>query len=154
MSAWLQIILTAALTLVGGIILLLIGEFTKTLIILPLQKFREQVQLILDRIDFYANKLTNHYPEEPSPVQQNEILTMNNDLRSAATQLRSKYQTISCRRILVKIRYIPSIEQIEKAYSALLYLHNSTLYAGQVDKHSNSAINHDKIEEIKNNLTT
>jgi len=59
MTDWKTIILTAAATLIGGTILFGISEFIKILVLLPLQKYREHVQLVLDRVDMYAYHCVN-----------------------------------------------------------------------------------------------
>ena len=85
MSDLLQIFLTAALTILGGIVLFIFGEFAKVLIVQPLQKYTEQVQLIRDRLDFYANRVTNYFSEEPNDEEWKLIQQINADFRSVAT---------------------------------------------------------------------
>lgn len=148
-----SIFLTAALTLLGGTIILILGEFTKVLVILPLQKFKEQIQLTLDRVDFYSNRICNHFPAKPSDKEKALISQMENDLRSAATQLSSKYAVISLKKLLVAVHVLPSGTCINDAYTALIYLHNSTLYTSTVDEHNNTRANSSKIDIVKAALT-
>lgn len=148
-----KIVLTAAVTLLGGTTLLVTGEFLKALVIVPLQKYKEQVQLTLDRLDYYANRLTNHFNANPNKEEQELIATIKADLRSAATQLSSKYVSISWRKLLIFLKVIPTGKNIEKAYSGLMFLHNSILYKDQVDEHNNTRINAQKITEVKAALT-
>ena len=109
MSDLMQIFLTAALTLLGGTLLFIVGEFTKVLVVIPLQKYKEHVQTTLDRVDFYANRITNFFPEKPSDEEWDLIGQISTDLRSAATQLRSKYVVISMRGLLIKMKLIPHL---------------------------------------------
>ncbi|HSX15030.1 MAG TPA: hypothetical protein VLE72_03970 [Candidatus Saccharimonadales bacterium] len=152
MSDWLKIILTAAATLIGGMILFVFAEFARALVLTPLYKYREQVQLVLDRLDYYSNRLTNFFPDEPSEQERQLIKQIESDLRSAATQLKSKYMSITWRKSLILIRIIPSQDKVNEAYQSLIYLHNSILYKGQVDEHNNAKTNNEKIELVKNAL--
>lgn len=131
MSDLFKISLTAALTLLGGVILFAFGEFVKVLIITPLQKFKEQVQLTLDRIDFYANQITNFFPAKPSKHEQEHMQKISADFRSAATQLRSKYAVIGLKEFLVNLGTIPSINEIDEVYGSLMLLSNNLPIEGR-----------------------
>ncbi|HSX31617.1 MAG TPA: hypothetical protein VLE99_06910 [Candidatus Saccharimonadales bacterium] len=152
MSDLLQIFLTAGLTIVGGVILFIFGEFAKVLIIQPLQKYNEQVQLIRDRLDFYANRVTNYFSEEPNDEEWKLIQQINADFRSAATQLSSKYAGIMRRKLLIRLKIIPTPEMVEEAYRHLMLLSNNVPRRGRRDRdgeHDPIMINHDAIEKVK-----
>lgn len=152
MSDALQIALTAALTLIGGIILFIFGEFAKVLIVQPLQKYNEQVQLIRDRLDFYANRVTNYFSEEPNEEEWKLIQQINGDFRSAATQLSSKYAGIARRKLLIKLKIIPPPEKIDEAYRHLMLLSNNLPRRGRHERdaeHDPIMINHDAIDKVK-----
>ncbi|HEU5004498.1 MAG TPA: hypothetical protein VFT49_00215 [Candidatus Saccharimonadales bacterium] len=149
MADWVKIVLTAAVTLIGGTILFGVSEVVKVLVLAPLQKFKAHVQLTLDRIDFYANRITNPFSENPTDDERRLMAQIQADLRSAATGLSSTYVTISLRKVLIKLKIIPKQEAITKAYGALMYLSNSLLVRGHMDEADNPRNNHAKIEEIK-----
>lgn len=155
MSDAMQIVLTAALTLLGGTMLFIFGEFAKVLVVIPLQKFKEQVQLTLDRLDFYANRITNYFSEEPSEEEWELIWQIGADFRSAATQLRSKYAVISLRKLLIMLHVIPSTKNMEEAYGSLMLLSNNIPRAGRDMNREIDPImrNHDAMEKTKNALT-
>lgn len=148
------IVLTAALTLIGGVILFILSEFVRILVVIPLQKYNEQVQLTLNILDFYSNRLCNHFSAKPDAEEQKLIDTIKDKLRSGATRINSKYNSISLRHILVWLKLIPSGEKIQEVYGALIYLHNSILYEGEVDEYNNTSENRQKIEIVKNSLLT
>ena len=52
-------IVTAGLTLSGGVILFMISELMRGFIIKPVIAMREHIGLIVDRIIFWENKLTS-----------------------------------------------------------------------------------------------
>ncbi len=152
MSDLLQIFLTAGLTLIGGVVLFIFGEFAKVLIIQPLQKYNEQVQLIRDRLDFYANRVTNYFSEEPNDEEWKLIQQINADFRSAATQLSSKYAGIARRKLLIRFKVIPTPEKIEEAYRNLMFLSNNLPRRGRDDRDSEVnpiMVNHDAIDKVK-----
>jgi hypothetical protein len=151
MSDLLKIFLTAALTLFGGTLLLVFGEFVKVLVVVPLQKYREHVQVTRDRLDFYANQITNFFPASPSDEEWDRIRQISRDLRSAATQLSSKYAGISSRRLLIKMKIIPSAKKLAEAYGSLIFLSNSIPRHGErLDgEHDPIIMNNDHIERAK-----
>jgi hypothetical protein len=153
MTNWETITLTAAVTLIGGTILFGISEFIKVLVLVPLQRFREHVQLVLDRTDFYANRITNYFPTNPSDRDKQLMEQITADFRSAATGLSSTYVSISFHKTLVKFHIIPSPEKIHKAYGALMYLSNSILIRGQDNEVDTPTNNNKQIEIIKVALT-
>ena len=146
------IVLTAGLTLIGGVVILILGELFKTLVIIPLQKYREQVQVVLDRVDFYSNYLTNYFSAKPTAREQEVIDNIRADLRSGATQLSSKYASIALGRLLVHLRLLRPKAKIQTAYGSLMYLHNSILYEGKGSSHQNPTENLKHIEAIQRAL--
>jgi len=150
-----NIVLTAALTLFGGMILFILSEFVRVLIVVPLQRYKEHVQVVFDRVDFYSNRLTNFFSADPGEEELQLMRQISSELRSAATQLNSKYATISWRSLLIKLHIVPSAEELQKAYGGLVFLSNNLPREGRT---SNDAIdpimkNNDRIDEIKLALT-
>lgn len=155
MSDLLQIVLTTAFTLIGGTLLFVFGEFVRVLVVVPLQKYKEQVQLTLDRIDFYANRVTNYFSEKPNDEEWELIQQIVADFRSAATQLSSKYAGISMRRLLIRMKIIPSVEKLDETYKSLVFLSNNIPRHGRRDadtEHDPIMMNHDAMEKAKTAL--
>lgn len=146
-----KIVLTAALTLIGGTLLFVFGEFVKVLVVVPLQKYKEHVQLVRDRVDFYSNRVTNFFSAEPDDEEWELIRRISADFRSSATQLSSKYAGISWRKLLVKFRIIPSAEKLDEAYRSLIFLSNSIPREGRDSNREIDPImlNHEHIEKVK-----
>lgn len=147
-AAW-----TAAFTLLGGTLLFIFGEFAKVLIIVPLQKYKEHVQVTLDRVEFYSNQLTNFFSDKPDKKELERMGQISADLRSAATQLKSKYTVISFKKFLTILRIIPSKKQLGEACGCLIFLSNNLPQAGRLrnrdPKHDQITHNDARIEEIK-----
>lgn len=155
MSDLVQIFLTSALTLIGGTLLFLFGEFIKVLVVVPLQKYKEQVQLTFDRLDFYANRVTNFFSAEPTEEEWELMQQISGDFRSAATQLSSRYANISLRTLLTKFKIIPSAEKLKEAYGSLILLSNNLPREGRDSNKEIDPImiNHEQIEKVRSALT-
>lgn len=154
MSDGLQILLTAAATLIGGALLLLFGEFMKILVIIPLKNYRDHVQLILDRLDYHANFITNFFSENPSAEELEHKRSIIKDFRSAATKLNSAYAGISMRKYLVKLRLLPKPENVREAYGRLIFISNNMPTRGRDsnDELNPITLNHEASEKIKEML--
>lgn len=145
-----KIIWTSVLTLAGGVVLFVLSELLKILVITPIHKLREQIQEALAKLDFHCNMLTNYFSSEPSETEKLTIRKIKKDLRFSATQLKSKYSVIPCKKLFARIGLIPSAENINIAYHGLIYLHNSILYEGQRSYVVNEIeLNNNEIERIK-----
>ncbi len=149
-----MVLLTACATLIGGVILLITTELLKVIVISPAQNTRGQIQVVLSRIDFYSNKLTNFFSAEPTEHEINIIKSITKDLREAATDLKSNYTLVPMKRFLSFIRVLPSQERIDVAFHGLIYLHNSILYEGRRDYIVNLIdMNDNQIDRIHAALT-
>lgn len=154
MSDLIQILITTSLTLIVGTLLLVFGELTKVLVVIPLQKYKEHVQTTLNHMDFYANRITSHFSDKPSDEDRELIKVIRDGLRSGATRLSSLYVSISFGNLLVKMKLLPTVENLDKAYRSLMYLSNSTLYESTVNEHQNALRNNDEIDNVKKALRT
>lgn len=149
MSDTWKIVLTSSLTLFGGVVLFVAGEFVRTLVIIPLQKYKEHVETILDRLDFYANFYTRIFPDNPSDKEKLEIENYVAHMRSAASQLTAKYTLISWKGLLVMQRTIPTKDKIEKVHGSLIYLSNSILYKSTLDAHNKPVKNSEEAGKVR-----
>lgn len=107
-----NIILTACATLIGGVLLLIVSELFKVLVIVPTQKTREQIQVVLSQVDFYSNRLTNFFSAEPTEHEIDIIKSITQDLRKAATDLQSKYELVYMKKPLALLKILPSQDYI------------------------------------------
>ena len=122
-----NIFFTASLTLVGGVILLVMTEILKTMLIAPIQKTREQIQVVLSKVDLHCNMLTNFFSKNPDDDEKMVIKSIRRDLRESATNLKSNYTMLSLKNLLSWMKILPSQDHVDVAYSSLIYLHNSIL---------------------------
>jgi hypothetical protein len=112
-------VITAAFTILGASIILLFNS----LVVKPLIKLREHIGLTADRIDFYANRITNSFKSHEFSIQAQ----VRDDLRSAATQLKAKAWAVPMKSVLSFFRLIPEKTNIYNAYSKLIFLSNSLI---------------------------
>ncbi len=155
MPEWLQILMTAAVTLLGGIVLLVTSEFIKLLVITPLKQYRDHVQFILDRLDFHAGYVTNFFSEEPSEEERELMRQISKDFRTAATKLNAVYAGVTLKKTLEKWKLLPKRDDINNAYGKLLLLSNNLPRASR-STHGRDPIltNHEAMEDIKKLLRT
>ena len=99
MDALTQILLTSAVTLISGLVLLIISEFIRLLIVVPLKKYRDHVEFVLDRIDFHSNYVTNFFSEDPNDEEKELMRQISKDFRKAATLLNTLYASISMKKL-------------------------------------------------------
>ncbi len=128
MSEGNNIALTAIATLCGGIVLFVITRIVESLFITPLIKLREQIGVINDRLIYYADRIANpaviSFSELGSDfAQQLEMIRL--DIRSGATQLRSKAHAVPGLKYWHMVRLAPSPAQIKDASKEIIGLSNS-----------------------------
>lgn len=150
---WLTIVLTAAATLIGGVLLLIITESIRLFVIQPLKSYRDHVELILDRLDYHANLMTNFFSEQPEKEELEKMREIQKDFRSAATQLNAKYASISMKWLLIKFRWIPTKKDKEEVHGKLIFLSNNFPKVSRTHDTNDPIMNNDKaIEFIKSKL--
>ena len=156
MSEGVKIALTAAFTLIGGVVLFVVGKAIEVLVVIPLQRYKEQAQLALERVDFYSNQLTNYFSDEPDEAERVRMRELSFELRAVATQLKAKYVVISWRRLLVKAKVIPSRADLDRAFGNLILLSNNLPRAsrekGRTVEQSPINVNSKAIEQIQSVL--
>ena len=150
---WLTIVLTAAATLIGGVLLLIFTESIRLFVIQPLKAYRDHVELILDRLDYHANYMTNFFSEKPDDEERGKIREIQGDLRSAATQLNAKYASISMKWLLIRLGWIPDKNDIAEMHGKLIFLSNNFPKVSRTDDKRDPIMKNDEaIEAIKSKL--
>jgi hypothetical protein len=120
MSETVQIILTSALTIIGGIALLVFGEIFTKFFIEPIYEQKKLISEIAETLIFYANLYSN--PGVGTIEDQDKAQDV---LRQKASLLRAKTYAIPWYDIFVSLRLVRSHSQIEEASSNLIGLSNS-----------------------------
>lgn len=153
MPEWIQISMTAAFTLLGGIVLLIASELIKLLIVVPLKKYRDQVEVIIDKLDYHANYITNFFSEDPSPEEKELMQQIRRDFRAAATQLNAVYASISYKKLLIRTRLVPNKEEVRTAFRSLIFISNNLPRVSR-ERGGRDQItqNSDAIDKIKESL--
>jgi len=113
--------MNVALTILGGLALLVLGQILIRSFIDPIYKLREIRGKIADALIFHASMYMN-----PSPrFIDDEIKATRNALRSLGAQLEAKSHAIPFYRFFVFLRAVPSHDAINRARSGLIGLSNS-----------------------------
>jgi len=113
--------MNVALTIVGGLGLLVLGQIVIRSFIDPIYELRKLRGEIADALIFHANVYMN-----PSPrFLTDEIIETRNALRSLGSQLEAKSYAVPFYRLFSFIAAVPTLESITRARSSLIGLSNS-----------------------------
>lgn len=115
-----KIFLTAALTIIGSVIVFVIGEILSKFFIDPIKEQKALIGKVEDELTFYANVYCN-----PNINRGNRTVEAEDKIRQLSTLLRSKTQIIPCYSLWGKLRLIPTKKNINLAASELIGLSNS-----------------------------
>ena len=129
------------ITVISGVSVYVLGQFTLKLIIEPIQEFKKEIAEIINVIGFHANITSN-----PNMIDQEQSSEISKILRKHAINLESKSSIIPFYKMFENIRLLPKNENIEKASSELIGLSNS-LYSS-----INGFENYEKSSKIKKYL--
>jgi len=109
-------VLTASLAVVGGIIVLVIGQLIERYIIEPIHEQSRHIGEISFALYYHGDKYIHPDPQRPDSYE------VGNHLRGAATRLLCATNTIRGYTVLSLFRVIPSIKHINTAVKHLVNL--------------------------------
>lgn len=120
MSEVWKIVLTAALTVVGGTIVYTVGHFLVALFVEPIHRLRSLIGEIADSLIFYADVYSN--PGSASIARMDDTSKV---LRRRASQLMARVHLISWYSFWAFTRLVRKKTEIEDAHKELIGLSNS-----------------------------
>ncbi len=120
MSELYQIILTSSFTIIGGVIIYVVGQIISRFFIEPIHIQKKIIGEIDDVLGFYANVYCN-----PGIPQKEKINEASNRFRQLATLLKSKAYLIPWYNLFAKIRIVLKSDSIKEASEELIGLSNS-----------------------------
>lgn len=122
-------ILTASLTLIGGILIFIIQKFIILLLIEPYKEFKEAKSKIKYLLLLNKNIYTNAFNEdEIKPEFKELVLQSQKDVRKEWANLYVKYENL-----LVKW-FAPKPKDMKKVYENLIYISNSPIIRNANDQ--------------------
>jgi len=139
-------IITAALTVAGGVLVVSITEILKTLYLRPIGKINEHIGTIIDRLIFYSANLTNYNSD------RDEIIAMRSHLRSASSQLRAKKQSLKLYGFWAFLGLVPKSKSIDLVCRELIGLSNGIPVEGEHRIQDSISNNHDALVKIESAL--
>jgi HAMP domain-containing protein len=123
-----QALLTALLTVFGGVVLLVLERLVEALTLDPLRELRKAIAEIDTNLNFFANRYTNPVtPEqwnELSDTGREDIKAVANTIRRDATRLIAAANAITGYRLLARLKLVPSRLHIENAFTNLILISN------------------------------
>jgi hypothetical protein len=117
-----KIVLTASLTLAGGVILLVITQVFTRFVVDPLVDFRRLLGEIGHTLVFYSNYL--HNPSVMASTPEFKEATL--QCRALASRLRSFSNAVPLYATLARIRLVPAHQYVYDASADLIGLSNTT----------------------------
>jgi len=131
-------------TIITGVIVYVLGQFTLKLIIEPIQDLKKEIQQILNDCSYYSGVATN-MPH----IDEKRILETRKTFRQRSTSLRSKYKIIPFINFFSVIKVIPSSHNLSEASSRLMGISNTVSSEGEF---KDNLRNHEWLKEIENLL--
>jgi hypothetical protein len=122
MHELLKIVLTASLTLVGGVILLVTTQVLTRFVVDPLVDFRRLLGDVGHTLVFYSNFFHN-----PSVMASHpEFQQATRECRTLACRLRSFSAAVPLYSSLARIHLVPALSDVHQASGELIGLYNTT----------------------------
>ena len=122
MSEVFKIVLTASLTLIGGVVLLVITQIFTRFIVDPLVEFRRLLNEVGHTLIFYSNYLHNPSATVGTP----EFREGKRECRTLASRLRSFSNAVPFYETLTGFGLVPSHTSVYEASGHLIRLSNAT----------------------------
>lgn len=115
-----KIIWTALATLIGGIIIYVVGRSVEKFVLEPLQDYRKTVANISDTLIYYANIYSNANVANKEAKEE-----ASKALRKLASELSAKTHQVVFYKIIAKIKWIPTYKNSMDAVGTLIGFSNS-----------------------------
>lgn len=132
-----KIVLTAGLTIFGGIIVLVVGRLTEHFLIEPVHQLRRAIGDTAHALIFYASQYSN------PGTGAHEVMTRASDhLRDLASTLRSTAQVLPLYGLCHRVGLLPRRSNVKQASRELIGLSNG-VHQGKPE------INHDRRAKIQ-----
>ena len=132
--------MTVFLTILSGVSVYVLGQVIIAFVIEPIKEQRSTIGKIADALIFFANRYTNTGLEVPQPDKRREELEeVRILLRSLASELVVRTQSIPGYDVLSKMRIVRKINQIQSASGGLFFISNNLFTKGEgINNHKES----------------
>ena len=120
MSDLFKIFLTSSLTVVGGVLVLVVGRIIEKFLIEPVHEQSNVIGEIADSLIFYANLYSN--PGVGKPEEMDEA---SRALRQQASRLMARTHAVRCYWLMQLLRIVPKHRDTLRARENLMGLSNS-----------------------------
>lgn len=142
-----QIVYTSILTIIGGVLIFVIGQIILKFYIDPIQKLDECRGNICDALLFYRNIYLN-----PNSTNKRKMRETSKKIRELATELLAKQNMVRGRHFFEELNFIITKKNIHYAHKALIGLSNSIEEVSPEDVQEAIKINRNREKEIKKGL--
>ena len=122
MSDFEKILLTAAMTVLGGFIIHSISQLFLKLFIEPLQEYRKKKSEAISLLSFYSNMLSSRIHDNDTNEYRERHHKAQDEIRMCMSNLKAAYYSISPQWFAILIGVIPNPEKFKIASNNLLTL--------------------------------
>lgn len=137
-----DVILTSFLTIIGGVLIFVLGQILLNLFIEPIQELRYHIGKIAGSLVFYANVYGN-----PGVTAEQEQRNASDELRKLASELIARTAVVPLYRFACLISHLPSLSDIRKVHDNLIALSNNVFYTQEPTQVIQA--NDKRVKEIK-----
>lgn len=117
-----KILITGAVTILGGFIIHAASQLFLRLFIEPLQKYRQYNAEAVMLLSFYSNLLHSRLREEDEQEYRDRYYKAQDEIRMCMANLKASYYSISPQRLAIVLRAIPDKKRFNEATKNLLKL--------------------------------
>lgn len=122
-----KIFLTSGLTILGGVIVYVMGQFTSKFLLEPIYEQKKAIGKVINFLIFYANIYSSPRKIDPGDAVPKITEEAAVELRKVATELMARSVVIPFYRIFEILHLIISKEDIVDAHRSLIGLSNSVI---------------------------
>lgn len=117
-----KILITGAVTILGGFIIHAASQLFLKLFVEPLQRYQQHKAEAVMLLSFYSNLLQARLREEDDQEYRERFYNAQDEIRSCMANLKASYYSISPRWLAIVLRAIPKKDRFTQATKNLLTL--------------------------------
>jgi hypothetical protein len=114
-------VLTFVLTILGGVLIFVIGQIALRVCVEPLQQLRSAIADVIFVLHYYAPTYTNQAKDRPNQLNERA----EDAIREKAGILFSRAQAIACYGIFATVKLVPTYNNVEEAVRDLTFIGNN-----------------------------
>lgn len=142
-----KILLTGAVTILGGFTIHAVSQLFLKLFIEPLQRYQQYKAEVVMLLSFYSNMLNTRLRDDDNLEYRERYYKAQNEIRMCMANIKASYYSISPRWLGILLRVIPKKARFDEATGNLLKLSFlGQLQTGRDNQPKNLSLAHSTLE--------